>query len=72
MDFAIDFEAVGSGITDFGNKRSESTVAVVGVQVDVELTAARIESAVACEEVITIQKKHFTLLFKIIHYPEFA
>lgn len=56
VDFAIDFEAVGSGIIDFGNKRSESMVAVVGVQVDVELTAARIESAVPCKEVITIQK----------------
>jgi hypothetical protein len=31
----------------FGNRRSLSIVAVAGVQVDVELTAARIESAVA-------------------------
>ena len=38
-----------------GSKRSLSSVAVAGVQVDIELTAARIESAVAWREAITIQ-----------------
>jgi len=39
-------ETVFSGL-GFGSKRSLSIVDVAGVQVDVELTAARIESAVA-------------------------
>jgi hypothetical protein len=55
VDLIEDFKTGASGATGFGNKRSLSNVAVVGVQVDVELTAARIESAVACKEAIMIQ-----------------
>lgn len=54
-DFVDFFElpcAVVVWILDFGNKRSLSIVAVAGVQVDVEDTAARIESAVAWSEAI--------------------
>jgi hypothetical protein len=39
-----------------GSKRSLSCVTVPGVQADIEVTAARIESAVAGREAITIKK----------------
>jgi len=61
VDFALDLAAelffgfadkVASGLLVFGNKRSLRIVAVAGVHVEVERTAARIESAVACKEAI--------------------
>lgn len=56
-DFVIGFEESGALI--LGNKSSFSVEAVVGVQVDVELTAARIESATAWKEAIIIQNTIF-------------
>lgn len=58
--FAVFFEIVGIfefAACDLGNKRSLRSVAVSGVQVDVELTAAFIDSGVACKEVIIIKEQ---------------
>jgi hypothetical protein len=51
---------------DFGSKRSFRIVAVAGEQVDVDATAARIESAVACKEAI-IKQNTITVLLEIRH-----
>ena len=59
--FAVGFAIPGSAVI-FGNNRSLSIVAVVGVQVDVELTAARIESAVAFEGAIIIQNTIYCVI----------
>ena len=45
-------------MSGLGSKRPLSCVTVPGVQADIEVTAARIESAVAGREAITI-KKHW-------------
>jgi hypothetical protein len=58
----------------FGNKRSLSIAAVAGVQVDVELTAARIEAAVACRESMMIQDTEnlLSVLLKFRHYTKLS
>ena len=45
----------GFGTADFGRSKSLSVVTVSGVQVDVELTAARIDCTVACRDDMMIQ-----------------
>jgi hypothetical protein len=62
IDFVGFFEfvaGVACWISALGSKRLLSSVAVAGVQVDVEPTAARIESAVVCREAITIQNAEY-------------
>ncbi len=61
-DFVEVFEITGTGTVTFGNKRSLSIVAVVGVQVDVDCTAARIESVEACKEAIMIQNTIYSVM----------
>jgi hypothetical protein len=46
-------------MSGLGSKRSLSCVTVPGVQADVEVTAARIESAVAGREAITIKNTEY-------------
>ncbi len=66
VEFALDLadEEVGGFFetaivvwgSDFGSKRSLRSVAVAEVHADVELRAARIESAAACADVILLEK----------------
>jgi hypothetical protein len=69
VDFEAGFVVLGSVI--FGNKRSFNNVTFAGVQVDVEPTAARIESTRIWKTAIMIHTK-FAVLLKNIHHPEFA
>jgi hypothetical protein len=59
-------------VLGFGNRSSLSIVAVAGVQVEVELTAARIESAVAWSDAMMIQgtERRCAVLLKIRHYTK--
>jgi hypothetical protein len=82
FDFAAAADIVGFlelvvvvvfGPSLFGNNKSLSIVTVAGVQVDVELTAARIEAAVACRESMMIQgiENLLSVLLKFRHYTNF-
>jgi hypothetical protein len=73
VDFLELVVVVVFGPSVFGSNRSLSIVAVAGVQVDVELTAARIEAAVACRESMMIQgtENLLSVLLKFRHYPNF-
>jgi hypothetical protein len=83
VDFAFDDSADFAGFLEFptgaldtvlgfGNSSSLSIVAVAGVQVDVELTAARIESAVAWSDAMMIQstERRCAVLLRIRHYTK--
>ena len=52
-----------------GSRRSESSVAVVDVQVDVDAIFARIKSAEACKEAIMMYGACTHFLSRIRHYP---
>jgi len=64
-DFGFFFEFAGRFVFEilkFGNKRSFSNVTVAGVQVDIELTAARTKSAVDCREAMMIQSPRYSVI----------
>jgi hypothetical protein len=83
FDFAAAADIVGFlelvvvvvfGPSLFGNNRSLSIVAVAGVQVDAELTAARIEAAVVRRESMEIQDAEnlLSVLLKFRHYTKLS